>query len=77
MENEGVLHEKPIVLHETDHPTSHGHHKQSFIRKYIFSEDHKMISHQFVITGIIWAIIGGFFSVIFRLQLGFPDQTFP
>jgi cytochrome c oxidase subunit 1 len=77
MENEGVLHEKPIVLHETDHPTSHGHHKQSFITKYIFSEDHKMISHQFVITGIIWAIIGGFFSVIFRLQLGFPDQTFP
>ena len=36
-----------------------------------------MISKQFLITGIIWAIIGGLFSVIFRLQLGYPDQTFP
>ena len=36
-----------------------------------------MISRQFLITGIIWAIVGGFFSVIFRLQLGFPDKTFP
>lgn len=36
-----------------------------------------MISHQFLITGIIWAVIGGLFSVLFRLQLGFPDQTFP
>ena len=36
-----------------------------------------MISKQFLITGIIWAIIGGLFSVVFRLQLGYPDQTFP
>jgi cytochrome c oxidase subunit 1 len=36
-----------------------------------------MISKQYLLTGIIWAVIGGFFSVIFRLQLGFPDQTFP
>jgi cytochrome c oxidase subunit 1 len=36
-----------------------------------------MISRQFLVTGIIWAVIGGLFSVIFRLQLGFPDQTFP
>lgn len=74
--NEEVLHEKPLVVHEMG-DTSHEHHHQSFITKYIFSEDHKMISHQFLITGIIWAVIGGFFSVIFRLQLGFPDQTFP
>ena len=74
--NEQVLHENPLVVHDTSH-ASHEHHKQSFITKYIFSEDHKMISHQFLITGIIWAIIGGFFSVVFRLQLGFPDQTFP
>jgi cytochrome c oxidase subunit 1 len=65
--------------------TSHGahdahhehHHHESFITKYVFSQDHKMISKQFLITGIIWAIIGGMFSVIFRLQLGYPDQSFP
>jgi cytochrome c oxidase subunit 1 len=76
MNHEEVLHEKPLVVHDTDH-ASHGHHKQSFITKYIFSQDHKMIAKQYLLTGIIWAVIGGFFSVIFRLQLGFPDQTFP
>ncbi|HEU5054732.1 MAG TPA: cbb3-type cytochrome c oxidase subunit I [Hanamia sp.] len=76
MNNDEVLHEKPLVVHETEHGT-HEHHKQSFITKYIFSQDHKMISRQFLVTGIIWAIVGGLFSVIFRLQLGFPDQTFP
>ena len=49
------------------------HHNQSFIEKYIFSTDHKMIAKQFLITGILWAFIGGLFSIIFRLQLGFPD----
>ena len=36
-----------------------------------------MIAKQFLITGMIWAIIGGLFSVIFRLQLGYPESTFP
>lgn len=36
-----------------------------------------MIAKQFLITGIIWAIIGAFFSVLFRLQLGYPEATFP
>lgn len=53
------------------------HHKETFISKYVFSLDHKTISKQFLVTGIIWAIIGGLFSVIFRLQLGFPNSTFP
>ena len=36
-----------------------------------------MIAKQFLITGIIWAFIGGLMSVLFRLQLGYPDQNFP
>ena len=59
------------------HDGHHGHHQQSFVSKYIFSQDHKTIAKQFLITGIIWAIIGGLFSVLFRLQLGYPEQTFP
>lgn len=76
MKNEEVIHEEPLVVH-TPGDLSHEHHKQSFISKYIFSHDHKMICKQYLVTGIIWASIGGFFSVIFRLQLGYPDQTFP
>ncbi len=60
------------------HDAHHDHaHQESFITKYIFSQDHKMISKQFLITGIIWAMIGGLFSVLFRIQLGFPNETFP
>ncbi|GGA85354.1 cytochrome c oxidase subunit I [Puia dinghuensis] len=55
---------------------SHEHH-DTFLTKYIFSQDHKMISKQFLITGMIWALLGGAMSVIFRLQLGYPDSTFP
>ncbi len=55
----------------------HHHPKETFITKYIFSQDHKMISKQFLATGIMWAIVGGLFSVLFRLQLGYPDQSFP
>ena len=53
------------------------HHKETFISKYVFSLDHKTISKQFLVTGIIWAIVGGLFSVLFRLQLGYPNTTFP
>ena len=65
------------VGHDTHHDEHHGHHHQSFISKYVFSMDHKTIGKQFLITGIMWAIIGGLFSVLFRLQLGFPGQSFP
>ncbi|TVP50983.1 MAG: cytochrome c oxidase subunit I [Mongoliibacter sp.] len=52
----------------------HEHH-DNFITKYIFTTDHKMIGKQFLVTGIFWAIIGGLLSLIFRLQLGFPDMS--
>jgi cytochrome c oxidase subunit I len=61
------------------HEEHHGdhHHKETFISKYVFSLDHKTISKQFLVTGIIWAIVGGLFSVLFRLQLGYPNESFP
>lgn len=61
------------LAHHDDHHDDH--HEQSFIEKYIFTTDHKTIAKQFLITGILWALIGGGLSVIFRLQLGFPDMN--
>ncbi len=52
------------------------HHKETFVTKYIFSQDHKMISKQYLITGIIMGVIGGFMSMLFRLQLAYPEQHF-
>jgi len=80
MNNESTLHvHEGSVTHDVHHHNGdgHHHHKQSFISKYIFSQDHKTIAKQFLITGIIWAIIGALFSVLFRIQLGFPNETFP
>ena len=57
------------------HADMHDHHEpQSFWRTYVFSEDHKTIAKQYLITGIIWSIIGISLSVMFRLQLGFPSM---
>ncbi|RYZ00687.1 MAG: cytochrome c oxidase subunit I [Chitinophagaceae bacterium] len=63
--------------HGNGHDHDHGHHKETFISKYIFSMDHKTIAKQFLITGMLWAIVGGLFSVLFRLQLAYPDESFP
>ncbi|MRT15724.1 cytochrome c oxidase subunit I [Vitellibacter sp. q18] len=60
-----------------DHHDDHGHHhKQTFVTKYIFSTDHKMISKQYMITGIFMGIIGILMSLLFRMQLAWPDHKF-
>ena len=78
MSNEATMHgHSDVITHDDVHLHEHHGHHQSFITKYIFSQDHKTIGKQFLITGIIWGVIGGLFSVLFRLQLGYPEQTFP
>lgn len=68
--------EHSAVLGHDVHDEHHDeHHELSFIRKYIFSEDHKIIGKQFLITGLIWAVIGGSLSMLFRMQLGMPDAN--
>jgi cytochrome c oxidase subunit 1 len=56
---------------------AHAHHKENFITKYIFSTDHKMISKQFLITGVVMGIVGVIMSLLFRLQLAWPNQEWP
>lgn len=63
--------------HENDHGHDHEHHhKDTFITKYIFSIDHKMISKQYLITGIIMGIIGVGMSMLFRMQIAWPEESF-
>ena len=51
-------------------------HKESFISKYIFTYDHKMISKQFLITAVVMGVVGVTMSALFRLQLGWPGESF-
>ncbi|MBP2284050.1 cytochrome c oxidase subunit 1 [Flavobacterium sp. CG_23.5] len=63
--------------HGHGHDLEHEHHhKETFITKYIFSIDHKMISKQYLITGIIMGVIGIMMSMLFRMQLAWPEQSF-
>jgi cytochrome c oxidase subunit I len=65
------------VAHDHGHDQEHEHHhKDTFITKYIFSIDHKMIAKQYLITGIIMGVIGVAISLLFRLQLAWPEQSF-
>jgi cytochrome c oxidase subunit 1 len=66
---------------ETTTVTTHGHHdyhsEQSFWSKYVFSLDHKVIGMQYLFTGMIMGLIGGFFAYAFRMQLAFPGTDVP
>ena len=60
---------------EHDHEHEH-HHKDTFITKYIFSIDHKMIAKQYLISGIVMGVIGVGLSMLFRMQLAWPEESF-
>src|SRR6266403_218024 len=64
---------------ETIHPqvTEHHHPEMDFIRKYIFSTDHKIIGIQFLFTSIIFLGIGGTLALLVRIQLAWPHAEIP
>jgi len=53
------------------------HHTLSFWQKYVFSLDHKVIAMQYLFTGMVMALIGGYFAYVFRMQLAFPGAEVP
>ena len=52
------------------------HHHETFFSKYVFSQDHKMIAKQFLVTGMFMATIGMIMSVLFRIQIAWPGEGF-
>ncbi|WP_046755164.1 cytochrome c oxidase subunit I [Kordia jejudonensis] len=66
------------AVHAEDHGhDDHGHHhKETFMTKYIFSQDHKMIAKQYLITGTIMGVIGIMMSIFFRMQIAWPKESF-
>src|SRR5215469_15292035 len=62
--------------HTAEH-TEHAHHELGFIRKYIFSTDHKIIGIQYMITAMAMAVIGGLLSMLMRYQLAWPTTLSP
>src|SRR5438128_1782087 len=52
-------------------------HEPSFLRKYVFSLDHKVIGLQYMFTSLIFLLIGFFFMLLIRWQLAHPGQPIP
>jgi cytochrome c oxidase subunit 1 len=52
-------------------------HEMSFLRRYIFSTDHKIIGIQFLIMSLVFLLVGGVLAMVIRWQLGFPGQSMP
>jgi len=69
-----AVHDHGVVHQEEGHEH---HHKATFLNTYVFSQDHKYIAKQFLITGIIMAFIAMTLSILFRIQLAYPDKSFP
>lgn len=53
------------------------HHKESFIQKYIFSQDHKVIGIQYGITALLFLFFGFCLMMVMRYQLAYPDTPVP
>ena len=61
--------------HGHDHHGEQHHHEENFISKYIFSQDHKMIGKQFLMTAIFMGLVAMMLSILFRIQLAWPGES--
>lgn len=61
------------VAHDGHH--GHDHHEESFVSKYIFSQDHKMIGKQFLMTAVFMGLVAMMLSIFFRIQLAWPGES--
>ncbi|MEY4287093.1 MAG: hypothetical protein RL511_1179 [Bacteroidota bacterium] len=61
--------------HAHGHHEDHHHHEEHFISKYIFSQDHKMIGKQFLLTAVFMGLVAMMLSILFRIQLAWPGES--
>src|SRR2546428_1315873 len=54
------------------HEAVHEEHKLGFIQRYIFSQDHKIIGIQYMMTSLFMAAVGGGLAMLIRMELGWP-----
>jgi len=53
------------------------HEPHGFVRRYIFSTDHKVIGIQYMLTAMFAAVVAGLLAVMMRIQLAWPDSRWP
>jgi cytochrome c oxidase subunit 1 len=61
-----------VAIADRDHE-QHAHDPDTFITKYVWSQDHKVIAIQYGGLAIAMGVIALALSLLMRLQIGFPD----
>jgi cytochrome c oxidase subunit I len=56
---------------------AHVHHEPGFLRKYVFSVDHKVIGIQYTMTSLVFLFLGFSLMMLMRWQLAYPGQPIP
>ncbi len=67
-------HTKTHVSHDAGHGE---HHEQSFLTKYIFSSDHKVIGIQYAMCGLLFLLFGFTLIMAMRWQIAKPGVPIP
>jgi cytochrome c oxidase subunit 1 len=72
----------PTLDHHPDHEKAqhlqHIHEEpSSFVWKYLFTIDHKIIAKQFLWSGLVFLLFGGSLAMMIRWQWAFPMQAVP
>jgi cytochrome c oxidase subunit 1 len=62
--------------HDMAHDAGHAH-TASFISKYVFSKDHKVIGIQFLFSTLLWFLVGGLLALAVRWQIAWPWTEVP
>ena len=76
-EAEKALREAIRVQKEEERHHGDGHHHEGFVKTYIFSTDHKWIGIQYLITALLFLLLGFSLMLIMRWQLAFPGEALP
>jgi len=60
-----------------EHAHAHDHHELGFMRKYIWSTDHKVIGIQYALCGLIFLLFGFFLMLLMRWSIAYPGVPVP
>jgi cytochrome c oxidase subunit 1 len=63
--------------HAHAHAHDHAHEELGFWRKYVFSQDHKVIGIQYAITALLFLLFGFGLMMLMRWQLAYPGRPIP
>src|SRR5437899_2704391 len=64
-----------VGLHDVHE--AHHEHEMSFLQKYVFSTDHKIIGIQYGVTALLFLLFGFSLMTLMRWQIAYPGHAIP